>query len=100
MSEVSLSFALGGSLPHVLHRQRRHNHDREVDDSEMIRFDKDASQARVEWESGKFTPQTGESSGLLAGIQRSQLAEFRHTIRNGAGRGRIQERKIRNFTQS
>ena len=83
---VGLRLRLQRAVAHVLHTQRRSNHQHLVERLAAARLQNHASHARVQRQPGQFAPGGRE---FVALVHRAQLVQQLVAIGNGAARGAL-----------
>ena len=81
MRRVGLLLGLHRAVAHVLHAQRRGDHQHLVERFAASGLQNHAAHARVEWQLGQLLPHGGEFIGV---INRTELVEQLVAIGNGA----------------
>ncbi|CAB4928564.1 unannotated protein [freshwater metagenome] len=93
---------LGGTLPHVLNRQRRHHHQRVTKRSVAVGLDQHSCHSRIDRKGGQFAADRGElGSAVLRGrLQCSEFFQQADTVADAAWIGRLDEGKRVDLAQS
>ena len=93
---IGLGLLLQRTIAHVLHAERRGNHQRLVQRAALLRLQQDAAHARVQWQPCQRLANTRQ---LLVVIDRTQLIEQLVAVADRLGARRFQERKVLHITQ-
>ena len=96
MRLVGLLLRLHGPVAHVLHRQRRGNHQHLVKRLTRARFQNHAAHTRVERQFGQLLAGGGEFVGIVHG---AEFVEQQIAVGNGAPRRFLDERKVLHHAQ-